>query len=49
MRELIISNIVNSSKWILCINNGLEDELPRLEIQSDQMLLELYNFYVVGL
>lgn len=49
MRTYIISIIRNSRKWQACIDNGMEGELPLLENMSDEGVLEMYDYYVMGI
>lgn len=46
MRNLIIDEILNSSKWQKCVNSGLSSDLPNLSKLCNNELLSCYSFYV---
>ena len=47
MRQYIINLIRSSKKWQDCIDNGME-ELPNLDAESGETVLECYDYYVRG-
>ncbi len=48
MRQLVIDTIRGSTWYYKMIQNGLEGELPILEVQTDEFLLELYVYCSTG-